>query len=805
MTTNDLGFNQMAVRATGHRPYPYQARLAVHGLPEVLAVETGAGKTAAVFLAWLWRRRFHPDPTVRGATPHWLVLCEPLRTLTEQAEAAVRTSLANLGLEEDVLVHVVMGGREDARDRWRRRPEGDAVVIGTLDMLLSRALNRGYAASRFSWPIDFGLLHNGCHWVFDEVQLMGPALPTSRQLDGLRRRMGTALPTSSTWMSATLDWPALATVDNPDIAEVVALDDDDRSDPGLATRLNGGKVVQQLAADSKHRSAALAEALVDAHTAGTLTLAVLNTVSAARDLFGAVRQRAPEAEVILLHSRFRPPDRRRAAAAALAPVPSQGPGRIVVSTQVVEAGVDVSAATMLTEGAPWASIVQRAGRCNRDGTAEHARLIWVSASGPSPYQRQDVDAAEAELQALEGVAVTSSTLRSRTVAMTRPAHPVLRRPDLLGLFDTTPDLSGNDIDVAPFLREADDLDVHVAWRDLAGTPPLDELGPAAEELCLAPVGKELRDLLAAGRPAAGKAWRFDHLAGGWVRLGPGDVRPGLVILFDAGVGGYAPESGWNPANRTRVEPHVVDTGISLVNPEEAVGDDPITYATRQWVALRRHLEEVEASVRSLFAGLNPTGLSAAQQEAAALAGRFHDLGKAHPVFQDALVQLAGEDELAEVERGRPWAKSASTGRARYQRRAFRHELASALVLLQGGATALDDNAETDLVVYLVAAHHGRIRIGIRAVPDDGADGYVLGIAEGDDMPAVEIPGGLVPASSLSLGPVRLGRSPQGSPSWSERALALRDRPDLGPFRLAFLEAAVRLADWRASAAPQAGA
>jgi CRISPR-associated endonuclease/helicase Cas3 len=170
------------------------------------------------------------------------------------------------------------------------------------------------------------------------------------------------------------------------------------------------------------------------------------------------------------------------------------------------------------------------------------------------------------------------------------------------------------------------------------------------------------------------------------------------------------------------------------------------------------------------------------------------------VFQEALVELASDDERADIEQGQPWAKCGTTGRTHYQRRAFRHELASALTLLGNGSEVLQDVTEADLVVYLVAAHHGRVRLGIRSVPEDGADGYVLGLAEGDPIPAIEIPGGILPASALSLEPVRLGRSQEGSPSWSERALVLRDRPDMGPFRLGFLEAVVRLADWRASAA-----
>jgi CRISPR-associated endonuclease/helicase Cas3 len=253
-------FNQMATTASGHQPYPWQSRVAAEGLPELLAGKTGAGKTAGVVLPWLWRRRLHPDIAVRAATPHWLVFCLPLRVLVEQVEADVRVWLDSLGLTDMVPLHVAMGGREDARDPWRLHPERDAIVLGTVDMLISRALNRGYGASHFSWPIDYGLFNNGTHWIFDEVQLLGPALATGRQLQGLRRTLQTALPTSSTWMSATVDPPALRTVDNPTLDSIVTLTDQDRANERLATRLGATKTVRQIEVDrgDKGRSAVLA-------------------------------------------------------------------------------------------------------------------------------------------------------------------------------------------------------------------------------------------------------------------------------------------------------------------------------------------------------------------------------------------------------------------------------------------------------------------------------------------------------------------------------------------------------------------
>ena len=88
-----------------------------------------------------------------------------------------------------------------------------------------------------------------------------------------------------------------------------------------------------------------------------------------------MKRLGPDAELVLLHSRYRLADRE---AARLLLFLHRGPaGKIVVSTQVLEAGIDLSATLLFTESAPWPSIVQRAGRCNRDGTRDDAQLLWT--------------------------------------------------------------------------------------------------------------------------------------------------------------------------------------------------------------------------------------------------------------------------------------------------------------------------------------------------------------------------------------------------------------------------------------------
>jgi len=82
----------------GHDPYPFQVRLALgEELPELIDIPTGLGKTDAVVLAWLWRRRF-AGLEKRAATPRRLVYCLPMRTLVEQTEKKAKMWLENLGL-----------------------------------------------------------------------------------------------------------------------------------------------------------------------------------------------------------------------------------------------------------------------------------------------------------------------------------------------------------------------------------------------------------------------------------------------------------------------------------------------------------------------------------------------------------------------------------------------------------------------------------------------------------------------------------------------------------------------------------
>ena len=163
-------FDALFREATGYRPYGYQARIARDGLPDVVQAPTGAGKTG-VILAWLWRRLYGPDP---AGTPRRLIYALPQRSLTEQVSGQARQWLANLGLTDEVTLHVAMGARWETEGDWRDDLHKPAIVIGTADVLVSAALVRSFAVSRAIAPIDFALVTNGAHWLIDEPRALPP-------------------------------------------------------------------------------------------------------------------------------------------------------------------------------------------------------------------------------------------------------------------------------------------------------------------------------------------------------------------------------------------------------------------------------------------------------------------------------------------------------------------------------------------------------------------------------------------------------------------------------------------------------
>ncbi len=797
-----MTYEDLFTTATGgeHRPYPYQSRLARGNWPDLLSVPTGLGKTAAVVLAWIHRRMAN-DPD----TPRRLVYGLPMRTLAEQTAENCRTWLTRLGMlaapgEGGISVSLLMGGEDDVRSAtWARFPEENAILVGTQDMLISRALMRGYGMSRYQWPMHFGLLHSDSLWVFDEVQLMGPALATSTQLEAFRRRYATAFPSRSLWLSATIRSEWLESIDfRPHVPTLAALslDDDDRARASHLLKARKTLERSDMAVEKSTPPRELAASVLSRHRAGTQTVVIVNQVGRAQAIFSELARRSDAPDLLLLHARFRPAERRRIESELRREL---GPaGRIVVATQAVEAGIDISSTTLVTELAPWPSMIQRFGRCNRYGEAsDEAAVVWLDIrieddpNLAAPYTPADLQASRAILTGLESAGIDDLP----QVATEFKAGAVLRAKDFLQLFDTDPDLSGYDLDIAPYIRDHGTPRAQVFWRDFSGQPDEEMDAPEPGELCPVSI-TQLNDYL--GRKSANRAvWSWDPLLQKWSEREKSAILPGINYLLRAADGGYDPMIGFQAGAQGVVPTLARENGT----PNETLGDDSQLEGGSA-VILLDHLREVRTQAEALARVLAPTSAIADAIRTAAL---WHDVGKLHPAFQNALMEGAGATSVE------PLAKSGGRGRLRYHVRGdderriprplFRHELVSMLAWL----SLAEPHPDRDLIAYLILAHHGKVRMGLRALPGEnpapGGRRHARGVWEGDTLPPFDLDGLQLPEISLALRIMELGRSPAG-PSWTERTQRLL--ADQGPFVLSWMETLLRIADWRGSATRTVG-
>ena len=757
-----------------------------------------------------------------------------------------------------------MGG--EYRSDWDIRPEQDAIHIGTQDMLLSKALNRGYASSRAHWPMEFGLLNQDCLWTLDEVQLMDVGLATTAQLQAFRRNdhlAGKQLrPCVTWWMSATLQPAWLESADTREMvaglrASLVRIATEEREGgPWVLSKPCSPLPLK----DTKAWAAKAWEAHL-ASTAGEygrITLIIANTVRTAREVYATLEGLSKKAknktvELRLIHSRFRGMERKdwrgkflqRAACNAEA-------DRIIVATQVVEAGVDISATTLFAELAPWPSLVQRFGRAARYGGTATLFVVDrnLSEKAALPYQLSELEASrealafvpDASLAGLSAFEQEHAELIPRLFPYA-PKHLLLRR-ELEELVDTTPDLSGADLDISRFIRSGEERDVLVFWRDVEPrTVPGRAVKAIREELCAVSIGDARGWLTKDG--VKSKAWVWDYLDDAWRSCRKEDIYPGQTILVAHDAGGYDVTVGWTGEAADRA----FAVAAAVVSPTDRRAADATVESEatsqRAWESIAVHGGHVARVVGEM---VEKIGLPAAVVRVLETGARWHDFGKGHPAFQGCIIADA-EHQTGDLAKAPAWLPQSKL----YQlpdgerRRGFRHELATALALFAvlerhapshpallgnhrellaalGETPAVPsstvpptppeqdildlDQPSFDLLAYLDCAHHGKVRGAWHAAPADqdyrDRDGRGLpihGVREGDTIPALLVTAAdgresLVPEVSLHLEPARIGLSLRTGASWSERVAGLLQCH--GPFALAYLEALLRAADIRAS-------
>lgn len=325
--------------------YDYQvevARSLFDGKNVIARVPTGCGKTWAAIIPFLMSSQWKWIPAR-------LIYVLPMRTLIESIADLLRQRLVNVEGWHAEDVSIQTGTTAEAPFLIESR-----IVVTTFDQLLSGLLGDPYSLGPSLHNINSASLV-GTFVVFDEFHLM-PVEQALFTAMACCRIFGESC--QSLWMTATAPDSICHHLRDNLHAEIVELSENDSE---RIPALQSSKSLHI------HNYPLTAEEILAFN--GT-KLVVVNQVGRAQALYQSILERDSEANVVCLHSRFFAHDResiRHQILDVLGPAGSHESNFTVIATQVVEAGLDISADYLLTEIAPANSIIQRAGRCARYG------------------------------------------------------------------------------------------------------------------------------------------------------------------------------------------------------------------------------------------------------------------------------------------------------------------------------------------------------------------------------------------------------------------------------------------------------
>ncbi|MCC6263171.1 MAG: CRISPR-associated helicase Cas3' [Bryobacterales bacterium] len=337
-------------KTTKAEPYAYQLRVAARLLDPaggnlLLRIPTGCGKTSAAVIPFLFDRKGGGSRICARR----LIYVLPMRTLVRSIERDICDLIATAGIDCSVTVQT----GEEPGDPYLN--QGD-IVITTFDQFLSGMLCDPYGLSSRQFNVN-AAAPMGNLVVFDEFHLMEPdkAFLTSAAMMHLFGRY-----TRSVWMTATATSPLAKALEEALRVEEIPFDEDDARQLPAIAQVSREIVRVQEPIGIEH---------LRRHQ-GKRVVVVVNQVKRAQELFRqAIAQKSKfggENAIRCLHSRFFRSD-RSATEAWLREAFAKGATdpALLITTQVVEAGVDISAEVLLTEMAPANSLMQRAGRCAR--------------------------------------------------------------------------------------------------------------------------------------------------------------------------------------------------------------------------------------------------------------------------------------------------------------------------------------------------------------------------------------------------------------------------------------------------------
>ena len=818
MTQQELvqDFSRQFKSLTGHDPLPWQTRLyfehfAIGDIPKACSLPTGLGKTSVVAI-WL-------IALANGAQmPRRLIYVVNRRTVVDQTTNDVERYKSVIDLDAKLLspkaqfdslrISTLRGQFADNGD-WCEDPSRPAVICGTVDMIGSRLLFSGYGIGRAKRPLHAGFLGQDALLIHDEAHLE-PAF--QRLIETIQQQQE---------FEPSVSWPKLKVMEltaTSRSANPFKLNDKDYANDTVDQRMNARKQLHlHELVDFKKPGKELAEKALLFKATDRAILVFASSVETVLEVQAALEKaklpvktltgtmRGKERDELVIDKTF-------ARFLPSPPIDATTGTVYLVCTSAGEVGVNISADHLICDLTTFESMAQRLGRVNRFGKVDDCEVhVYVPTTWddkhPLTSSRQRTLALLHDLNgSASPKALGELPMEARNAAFA-PLPIILPASDMLfdawAMTTITGKLPGRPA-VEPYLHglaELEPPETHVAWREdvqLLNRDIIDDQERAElllaypllpRELLREPSYRAITRLEAIGKRNP------DHHA--WLVNDDGEVKvvtlefftkkenkdriDGMTVILDPRSGGLnsgmlagaseiaddvsETEDRCRATNITSAprEFHQVYSVVFPASDEDEEPDHLYWFVRRNTgevrskkpVLLDVHVSDVERRMNEILSGLS---LGSSIDRCLKVAAEYHDHGKKRRNFQTML----GNRNSPNVW----WAKSGRNSGIRLDEK-YRHEFGSMYELNNAAELGLTDD-ERELVLHLIAAHHGRARPHFPA--DEVFDPHATPLSDAELATTV---------------PQRFGRLQRKFGRWG----------------LAYIESLLRAADWSASANP----
>ncbi len=345
---------------TGFRPRNFQKETIKNillNINTILKAPTGSGKTEAAVAPFIIAL-FLMIMEENSSFPNKLIYAVPLRTLAnslrERTQKLIDEWSKKYQLPRQIVVTLQTG--ENPEDP---RFEGD-IIFCTIDQMLSSFLNIPYSVGRGSANVNAGAIF-ASYLVFDELHLLDPDRSFATVLKILEQAKGIS---PFLLMTATLTEELVNEIESvvgneletivvsEDLPEIEG--DRQRTFEAVKEPLSAQLILDDIKERDRKR-----------------VIIICNTVSVSQGLFRDLEALIDNDDIVvtLLHSRFLPDDRKDKEEFLQEKFKENweddGKCYVLISTQVIEVGINITSQVMHVQLCPMSSLLQRAGRCAR--------------------------------------------------------------------------------------------------------------------------------------------------------------------------------------------------------------------------------------------------------------------------------------------------------------------------------------------------------------------------------------------------------------------------------------------------------